>query len=282
MRVAATVHGSSFYEVTFQRRLGDHGRWRTIGVDDTAPYRVFHDTSNLPPGARVSYRAAVLDNAGHRRGTPVRSARVPNPAVTVTSPQDGGTVSDVYPVTVSATVDPESPGQEVEFQRSVAGGPWTGLGTDSSAPAYTVTDDVSDVARGTTVRYRAILREPGSPAVTSAPAAVTVSAPTPTVDSVTVAGSLQSELGCPEDWQPGCAATHLAFDTDDGLWHGTFALPAGSYEWKVAINDSWDVNYGAGGASGGGNLALEVPDGGGSYVFTWDPVTHIPSVEPAP
>jgi hypothetical protein len=96
-----------------------------------------------------------------------------------------------------------------------------------------------------------------------------------------VAGSLQSELGCPGDWQPDCAATHLAFDSDDGRWHGTFDVPAGSYEWKVAIDDSWDVNYGAGGAAGGGNLALDVPDGGQAYVFTWDPISHVPSAEPA-
>src|SRR5690349_11559779 len=29
--------------------------------------------------------------------------------------------------------------------------------------------------------------------------------------SVTVAGSLQEELGCSGDWQPDCADTHLAF-----------------------------------------------------------------------
>src|SRR5258705_307704 len=34
---------------------------------------------------------------------------------------------------------------------------------------------------------------------------------TPAPHSVTVAGSLQSELGCPDDWQPGCATTHLTF-----------------------------------------------------------------------
>ena len=34
---------------------------------------------------------------------------------------------------------------------------------------------------------------------------------TPDPTSVTVAGSLQSELGC-GDWDPGCAATHLAYD----------------------------------------------------------------------
>ena len=93
---------------------------------------------------------------------------------------------------------------------------------------------------------------------------------------MTVAGSLQSELGCPDDWQPGCAATHLVFDASDGRWRREFTLPAGTYEWKVAVNDSWNENFGAGG--GGSNLSLDVPEGGASYEFVWDQVTHVPSV----
>ena len=280
MHVAAQVQDSSFYEVTFQRRTGS-GRWRTVGVDDAAPYQVFDDTTALRPGTRVSYRAAVLDNAGHTRGTAARTVRVPAAELSIASPTDGGRVGDVYPVQVEATVDPQRPRQEVTFQRRVGSGPWTDLGTDDSAPAYTWVDDVSDLERGTRVRYRAILTEPRVGPVISRAVAVTVAAPEPAVDSVTVAGSLQSELGCPEDWQPDCAATHLAFDTADGLWHGTFDLPAGTYEWKVAVDDSWDLDYGAGGAAGGGNLTLEVPEGGAAYVFTWDQVTHVPSAEPA-
>jgi hypothetical protein len=111
---------------------------------------------------------------------------------------------------------------------------------------------------------------------------VTTALPQPAVGSVTVAGSLQSELACPDDWLPDCAATHLAFDTSDGKWHATFTLPEGAYDWKVAIDDSWTVNYGAGGAAGGSNLTLTVPAGGGTYVFTWDQVTHVPSAAPAP
>ena len=29
------------------------------------------------------------------------------------------------------------------------------------------------------------------------------------------------------------------------MWSATFLVPAGNYEYKVALNDSWDVNYGA-------------------------------------
>ena len=280
IHVGANVRGASFYEVTFQRRLGRHGAWRTIGVDDSAPYQVYDDVSQLRPGRKVAYRAAVLDNAGHRRGSAARSTVVPRTAITISAPADGGTVNNVDPFTVSAAVDPERPLQSVAFERSVAGGPWTSLGTDSSAPAYTVTDDVSALPLGTSVRYRAVLSEHGVVQATSAPSTVTTALPQPAVGSVTVAGSLQSELGCATDWDPACAATHLAFDTSDGKWHATFALPEGDYEWKVAINDGWTVSYGDGGGSG--NLLLSVPAGGDSYVFTWDQTTHIPSAAPAP
>lgn len=279
MQVGASVAGSSFYEVTFQRRAG-HGRWRTIGTDDSAPYQVFDDVSTLRPGTAVEYRAAVLDNAGHTRGTAPRGTRVPSPAIRITS-HSGSEVVAIEPVRLEATVVPERASQSVTFQRRIGSGPWTTLTTDTSSPAYTYTDDVSDLPVGSTVSYRAILHEGSLPTVTSAPVTVTTTDPVPKHDSVTVAGDLQSELGCPGDWQPECAQTHLAFDTSDGKWHGTFTLPAGSYQWKVAIDDSWAENYGAGGARDGDNLPLTVPAGGGSYVFTFDQGTHTPSVAPA-
>ena len=281
MRVKALVRGSSFYEVTFQARAG-RGRWHSIGTDDSAPYRVFHDTSSLATGTRLRYRAVVLDNAGHTRMSAKRSARVPAPAIAVTSPADGGTVSNVDPVTVRATVDPERASQAVRFQRSVAGGAWTTIRTDRSSPGYIATDDVSALPLGTRIRYRAVLLEPGTPRVTSASVRVTIVPPQPAREQVTLVGDLQSEAGCPDDWDPECVATRLAFDTTDGQWHGSFALPAGDFEWKIAINNSFDENYGAGGAPGGANLGLTVPTGGASYVFTWNQVTHVPSVAPAP
>ena len=51
---------------------------------------------------------------------------------------------------------------------------------------------------------------------------------TPDPASVTIAGSLQSELGCPGDWQPECAATHLQpVDGQPGVFRGTFDVPPG-------------------------------------------------------
>ena len=85
---------------------------------------------------------------------------------------------------------------------------------------------------------------------------------TPVPGTVALVGSLQSELGCPGDWQPECAATQLApVAGSPGVFRATFDVPAGAFEYKVALNGSWDENYGAGGAPGGANLALTAPGG---------------------
>jgi glycosidase len=91
---------------------------------------------------------------------------------------------------------------------------------------------------------------------------------TPT--SVTIAGSFQNELGCPGDWQPDCVTPHLAYDADDDVWQGTFLIPAGSWEYKAALNDAWAESYGA---PGGGNMTLNlaVPT---SVKFYYDHDTH--------
>jgi pullulanase-type alpha-1,6-glucosidase len=95
---------------------------------------------------------------------------------------------------------------------------------------------------------------------------------TPEPRTVTLVGSLQSELGCPGDWQPECAASMLQ-RTGAGVYRGTFDVPPGNHEYKVAINGSWDENYGAGGQPGGSNIALDAP--GGSINFTYDHSTHV-------
>ncbi len=91
-----------------------------------------------------------------------------------------------------------------------------------------------------------------------APAAHVLAAGTPAPTSVTIAGSLQSELGCPGDWQPDCAATHLSYDLEDDVWQGVFPVPAGDWEYKAALNDSWDENYGLNATPNGANIPLNL------------------------
>ena len=85
-----------------------------------------------------------------------------------------------------------------------------------------------------------------------------VLANTPDPVNVTIAGSLQSELGCPGDWDPTCAATHLTYDAGDDVWQGTWTVPAGSWEYKAALNDDWTENYGADAVPNGSNIALDL------------------------
>ena len=97
---------------------------------------------------------------------------------------------------------------------------------------------------------------------------------TPVPGVVALVGSLQSELGCPGDWQPECVQTRLQpVAGSPGVFRGTFDVPAGAFEYKVALNNSWDENYGAGGAPGGANIALDAP--GGELTFTYDHATHV-------
>jgi len=105
------------------------------------------------------------------------------------------------------------------------------------------------------------------------------SGPLPTalaVSNVTLVGSLQSELGCPGDWQPDCATTHMTAGAD-GVYRFNASLPPGNYDYKVAIGDSWSENYGKGGVSGGDNISLTVPNTGGPTTlvkFYYDPISH--------
>jgi glycosidase/fibronectin type 3 domain-containing protein len=84
----------------------------------------------------------------------------------------------------------------------------------------------------------------------------TAAASTPTPTSVTIAGDLQTAIGCAGDWDPACAASHLTYDAADDVWQGSWTLPAGTYNYKAALNDSWNENYGANAVPGGGNISL--------------------------
>ena len=96
---------------------------------------------------------------------------------------------------------------------------------------------------------------------------------TPEPSVVALVGTLQSEVGCPGDWQPECPQSRLQpVAGSPDLYRATFDVPAGSYEYKVALNSGWDENYGAGGTAGGANLALNAT--GGPVTFTYSHLTH--------
>ena len=89
--------------------------------------------------------------------------------------------------------------------------------------------------------------------------------------SVGIPGNYQSEAGCAGDWDPGCPATQLVYDAGGDIWRGTFSItPAGGYEYKVALNGTWDVNYGLHAQQNGPNIPLATttsPHAAGRHVL---------------
>lgn len=85
-------------------------------------------------------------------------------------------------------------------------------------------------------------------------------------DQAVIAGTLQSEAGCPGDWQPDCGNTALTFDEEDGVWQGEFTVAPGDDQdtngsrYKVALNGGWAENFGANAQSGGSDIALVVAE----------------------
>ena len=177
----AFVDGSSFYDVTFQAKVGG-GEWTTIGTDDNEPYRVFHEVAGLAPGTTVQYRATVLDNAGHTRTSDPEQIQVAAPAVALTAPTQDGRVSGLARLT--AEVTPDDNDNSVRFERSVDGGDvGDGRHRCVAAGLHASADDVSAVAPGAPVEYRAVLTYAPGKTVTSAVRAVTAVA---TVTTATI------------------------------------------------------------------------------------------------
>jgi len=92
----------------------------------------------------------------------------------------------------------------------------------------------------------------------------------------TAVGTFQTELGCASDWDPRCLRSWLEDTNGDGVYtFSTSAIPAGSYEAKVMINESASVTYGQGGALNGASIPFAVPANGTPLLFVYDSVSHL-------
>ncbi|HJV97506.1 MAG TPA: alpha-amylase, partial [Arthrobacter sp.] len=213
--------------------------------------------------------ATVLDNGGHTATSQSQAAAVPAPILTLQKPVEGSSVEGS--VELSATADPEKSSHVVSFERSVAGGDWTAVGSDDSSPVYSVVDGIAslDLADGTKLQYRATMAGPGF-SVVSEPRTVFVGA-APQPDSVTVAGDLNLQMGCAE-WDPACPQAMMILDPADSIWRLTVDLPAGRYQYKAALN-AGEANYGTGGVLDGSSIVLD--HSGGPVTFRYDNSTHI-------
>ena len=202
------------------------------------------------------------------------------PPVTLTSPQPGAVVGGR--AEIGAATSSAGFAQVTFATRPVGTAAWSVLGTDDNAP-YRVFHDVTAYAKGTLLEYRAILKD-SSGNVSATSSYGTVGDPAPAgggggvgpveqPDNVAVAGSHNSEMGCPGDWLPDCDQAQLTLDAKDQIWKGTYdAIPAGDYEYKAAIDRAWDENYGLGGVRAGANIPYTAT--GAPVTFYYDHQTH--------
>lgn len=254
----------------------------TVSIDTLTPGAAFTPLYGTSTGVTaaadgtvsvtIPALGAVVLRAGTTVGAPAEAGDI---ALSVPTP--GAGLSGTTPVGADVADDVWS---QTSFAYRVVGDDgWTALGT-SETTSPRVFHTVSDLPDGAVVEYRAVnVDAAGHRSAASTyggvGGAIDGVVPDPGTGgptSVTVAGSHNSEMGCPGDWQPDCAAAQLTKGAD-GVWSGTFTLPAGSYEYKVAIDGTWDENYGAGGAPGGANVAYTVA-ADGPVTFFYDPDTH--------
>ncbi|WP_377640701.1 alpha-amylase family glycosyl hydrolase [Oryzobacter terrae] len=224
---------------------------------------------------RVTVTVPALSAVVYRANSKLRADRE-SPEPVFTSPGEAGIVSGRAEVGVTV---PGGDFTQVTFAwRPVGSTDWTVLGTDDSAP-YRVFHDVSRLAQGTPVEYRAIARDhDGDLGVASTSALVgqpqppaedgVVLGPITQPDAVSIPGSHGSEIGCAADWDPPCDAIQLTLGADQ-VWKGTFSPQAGQYAFKAAVNRSWDENYGANGKRNGSDIAYSTDGGEVRFYFDY-------------
>ncbi len=136
--------------------------------------------------------------------------------------------------------------------------------------AKLIEEAVAPVAKA--VRKRKPAAE--APAAKAASAEAPAEAPAVSVetieqpDAVAVAGDFNVLIGAPANWAPQYDEAQMELDQVDQLWKIAADIPAGYYNFKIALNRSWAENYGAFGVFDGPNH--EVHHTGGLLVIQYD------------
>jgi len=94
---------------------------------------------------------------------------------------------------------------------------------------------------------------------------------------INLPGSYQKLAGCGGDWDPACTATAMK-KGDDGMYTLTVKVPAGDYEFKVALDGAWTVNYGSDGKQDGPNYPLKLA-ADSTVTLAYDPATHLVEIK---
>ncbi|MGO1506110.1 MAG: pullulanase X25 domain-containing protein, partial [Brachybacterium sp.] len=290
--ISATVTADRWAETSFSWRLAGEVAWTPLGTAEDDTPRVFHDVAGLPTGTLLEYRAVSTDAAGNRvansttavvgadlsvGGAENGPGTIGEDSVTLPGSHNAamGCAGDWQPDCTAAqlTEDPESglftgtfdiPAGDHAFKVAVGGG-WDenyGAGGVPGGEDITYTHDGGPL----TFWYDPVTH------------VVQNGAQGP---FLTLPGSLNAALGCPEDWMPSCMRTWMQDADGDGVYtFSTEDLPRGSYEVKVAHGGSWAENYGVGGELDGDNYTFSTRDGE-IVTFSYDLATHQLTIEAA-
>ena len=266
--IAVDVAASTFAQTTFlYRPVGTEG-WRTIGTDDNAPFRVFHDVSGMPLGSVVEYRAIVRTTASRVVADGSWATVAPKPPPT--EAEIGDPITQPSAVSVPGATAPRSAVRPSWAHGTGSGlrrGPahprrhdqiwkntfWPPAGQYSYKAAINKSWTRTTATRVTSTgrhlvrdrRHRDVLLRP--------PHEVGDLHQEP--DHPVAPARSSPRWGAPRT-AAGCMRSWLQDPDGDGIFAwATTKIPAGTWEFKVAHRLSWDESYG----NGSGNFAVTVP-----------------------
>lgn len=144
--------------------------------------------------------------------------------------------------------------------------------TPAAAPAAPTTAPATEAPKPTAVPPTE------APKATEAPKPTEAASAAVEYTAVNLPGTFQAQLGCDGDWKADCAQTALTWDGMAKVWRGEFTIKQGDYEYKVAINNGWDINFGKEGKVGGDNLKLSLAKDA-PVQFAFDPSTNLVDVK---
>ncbi len=90
---------------------------------------------------------------------------------------------------------------------------------------------------------------------------------------IVLAGDMMAEVGG-SNWSPDNLLGWMKDPDGDQVYELSLQIPAGNWQYKIAVNESWTESYGLNGVPGGSNIPLSVPAGGGLVVFRYNDLTH--------